>query len=140
MKKPKIKNFIEVAKACNGNLGAIAASFEVTRRTIHNWMNEDPEFRDAVDDHKGALLDRCISTATVVALGIVARDENGKVVGWIEKPDPSMLRYFMSTLGRKEGFGENVDITSNGEKIESPARVLTKKEIKDLYKNLNEDY
>ena len=77
MKKPKIKKFIEVAKACNGNLGSIAASFEVTRRTIHNWMNEDPEFRDAVDDHKGALLDRCVSTATVVALGIVARDENG---------------------------------------------------------------
>ena len=28
-----------------------------------------------------------------------------------------MLRYFISTLGRKEGYGESIDITSKGESI-----------------------
>ena len=117
MKKPKLKRFIEVSKSCNGNITAIAKTFSVSRRSVHNWMNEDEDYKDAVDDFKGALLDECITISRAVALGIPERDEQGRFIGWIEKPDPSMLRYFMSTLGRNEGFGENIDITSKGEQI-----------------------
>lgn len=140
MKKPKLKKFTEVSKSCRGNITAIANTFKVSRRSVHNWMNEDEEYRDAVDDFKGALLDECVTISRTVALGIPERDNDGKFIGWKERPDPSMLRYFMSTLGRKEGFGESMDITSNGKDIQQPARVLTKDEIKELYKSMNNEY
>jgi hypothetical protein len=50
------------------------------------------------------------------ALGL-PKVENGKLVGWIEKPDGQMLRYFLQTLGKDEGFGTSVDITSGGEAL-----------------------
>lgn len=140
MKKPALKKFKEIAKACNGNITSIAKAFGVDRTTIHNWSKGDEAFRNTIDDFKGALLDECITISRAVALGVPDRDENGKFIGWKERPDPSMLRYFMSTLGRKEGFGESVDITSNGKDIQQPARVLTKDEIKELYKSMNDEY
>lgn len=140
MKKPTLKKFKEIAKACNGNITSIAKAFDVDRTTIHNWSKGDEAFRNTIDDFKGALLDECVTISRAVALGIPDRDDNGKFIGWKERPDPSMLRYFMSTLGRKEGFGESMDITSNGKDIQQPARVLTKDEIKELYKSMNDEY
>jgi len=32
------------------------------------------------------------------------------MVGWAERPDSNMLRYLLSMLGRKEGFGETVSV------------------------------
>ena len=36
--------------------------------------------------------------------------------------------------------GKKLDITSNGKEIQQPARVLTKQEVKDMYKSLNDEY
>lgn len=140
MKKPSLSRFKKLAEASNGNITAIAKALKVYRSTVHDWMNNDADFRSVIDNFKGALLDECVTISRAVALGIPDRDENGKFIGWKERPDPSMLRYFMSTLGRKEGFGESVDITSNGKDIQQPARVLTKDEIKELYKSMNNEY
>lgn len=117
MKKPTLKKFKEVSQACNGNITSIAKAFRVTRKSVYSWAKEDEDFKNVIDDFKGALLDECITIGRIVALGVPERDGEGKFIGWKEKPDPSMLRYLMSTLGRNEGFGENIDITSKGEQI-----------------------
>lgn len=62
------------------------------------------------------LFDECLGQARILALGL-PKVENGKLVGWIEKPDGQMLRYFLQTLGKDEGFGTSVDITSGGEAL-----------------------
>lgn len=38
-------------------------------------------------------------------------------MGWQEKPDTHMAKYIMSTIGRDEGFNNNVDITSNNKDV-----------------------
>lgn len=50
-------------------------------------------------------VDDCIDRAYQVAMGI-PEIKDKKIVGWVERPDGNMLRYLLSTLGRKEGFGE----------------------------------
>lgn len=76
------------------------------------------QFAAAIKDSRKQILDQFFTTAELVALGIPDIDpDTNKVVGWIEKPDGQMLRYFLSTLGREEGFGENLDITTNGKDI-----------------------
>lgn len=54
-------------------------------------------------------MDECLVSARVLALGIPEKDEKGNFIGWRERPDGYMIRYLLSTLGRKDGFGEPQD-------------------------------
>ena len=105
-KKPNIEDFRQVVRKSGGNLTKVAATFKVARKTIYQWAKEDSEFKDAISDERGALVDECLVSARVLALGIPEKDENGNFVGWRERPDGYMIRYLLSTLGRNEGFGE----------------------------------
>ena len=112
MKKPSIAKFAEVLSSTGGNLSQTAKAFGVTRTAVYKWINGDPEFKEAIEDSRGRMLDECIAVSRIVALGIPEKTPDGKMVGWIERPDPSMLRYLLSTLGRNEGFGEKVEVKS----------------------------
>lgn len=112
----------EALAKTQGNMTNAAKILGVSRMWIFNKSREIPEVREAIDESKKQVLDKCVSTALILALGIPIM-ENGKFVGWQEKPDSLMLRYFMSTLGRDEGFGDNIDVTSAGEKLSGGIQV-----------------
>ena len=138
-KKPSIGVFREVLRKSGGNLTRVAATFKVARKTIYEWAKDDSNFKDAISDERGSLVDECLFSARILALGIPEKDENGNFVGWRDRPDGNMLRYLLSTLGRSEGFGENIDITTNGKDINpqiifSPTPLTDKdiQEIKDI--------
>ena len=113
-KKPTLRKFTEIAEKAGGNISSIAKAFKVNRKTVYEWAKEDTDFQDVIDDQRGRILDECSATSRVLARGIPILDENKKIVGWEERPDGQMVRYLMSTLGRKEGFGENIDVTTAG--------------------------
>lgn len=114
--KPSIDEFCEVMETAHGNMSDAAKILHVTRQTIYNWCNGEPEFKEIVQEHRKRLFDECLGQARILALGL-PKIEKGKLVGWIEKPDGQMLRYFLQTLGKDEGFGTSVDITSGGEAL-----------------------
>lgn len=122
-KKPDIEVFRDVLGKKGGNLTKVAATFKVARKTIYEWAKEDVEFKNAITDERGSLVDDCLVSARVLALGLPEKDEDGNFIGWKERPDGNMLRYLLSTLGRNEGFGENIDITTNGKDVVSPPSV-----------------
>lgn len=105
-KKPNIDDFRKILRKSGGNLTKVAATFKVVRKTIYQWAKEDVEFKDAISDERGALVDECLVSARVLALGIPEKDEKGNFIGWRERPDGYMIRYLLSTLGKSEGFGE----------------------------------
>ena len=123
-KKPPYKKFKEVADACKGNKTKIAKACQVSRQTIINWCNDDPKFNDAVNEYRGILLDECLNSARLLALGIPDLDANGKIKGWKERPDGFMLKYLIGKFGKDEGFGESLDITTKGEKISNDKVVI----------------
>lgn len=123
MKKPTAQEFADIVDKCGGNMTDAAKMLNVSRQTIYNWMKEDDEFSDVVKDSRKQLFDSCLERARIVALGI-PKIKDGKLVGWVERPDPSMLRYLMSTLGKDEGFGNSVDVTSLGDKLPTVINVL----------------
>lgn len=116
-KKPTIKKFKEVAEACGGTVGKIATAFGVYRQTVYKWCADEPEFQAIIEEYRGRLLDECLKIARTVSIGIPKLNDKKQIIGWIERPDGYMLRYLIGTLGRKEGFGESVDVTSKGESI-----------------------
>ena len=105
--KPSIKRFREVAKACNGNVTNIAASFGVFRSTVYDWMDADATFRNIIDEYRGQLVETCLKTAELLARGIPVIDKKtNTLLGWKEKPDGQMIRYLLGVYGKREGFGE----------------------------------
>lgn len=105
-KKPSLKRFKEALKQANGHLSNTAKILGVDRVSVYYWRKQDKEFDDAVKDARGGMLDTLLSTSYVIALGIPNKDEKGRITGWIERPDPNMLKFLISKLGREEGFGD----------------------------------
>lgn len=132
MRKPAIGKFREVLHQTGGNVSKTAAAFKVNRTTLYNWMKEDEAFMQALKDERGALVDECLVSARILALGIPERDNKGNFTGWLERPDGNMLRYLLSTLGKDEGFVESMDITTNGKEITLPR--LSESDIEELKK------
>ena len=123
-KKPSLEKFAEVVSACKGVIGKIAEALMVDRTTIYLWCNKDERFQAVIDDYKGKFLDECLKSGRILAVGIPKVDARNQVIGWKERPDGQMLRYFISTLGKKEGYGESIDITSKGESIKPDPIVI----------------
>lgn len=109
-KKPTLNKFREALEKTGGNLTETAKLIGVTRPTIWLWAKEDELFASAIDDTRKQLLDSCIATSRLVALGVPIVDEKGKFRGWEVPPDSNMLRYLMGTLGQNEGFGESLQL------------------------------
>ena len=121
-KKPTLEALKEALEKTQGNLTNTAVLLGCCRASLWEWGKRDPKFAQVIDDSRKKFLDNCLTTARVVALGIPVI-EGGKVTGWKERPDSQMLRYFISTLGRNEGFGENLDITTNGKDINQQIKI-----------------
>ena len=69
----------------------------VVRSTLWLWAKQDEDFAEAIKDIRKGKLDQFVTTAELLALGIPDIDpETKKVVGWVEKPDGLMLRYFIT--------------------------------------------
>lgn len=122
-KKPSFKSFKDISDKLGGNISAIAKYFKVSRNAIYDWARDDENFKNIIDDHRGKVLDECFVTSRILARGIPKQDEEGKIIGWEERPDSSMVRYLMSTLGRNEGFGEKLDVTTNGKDLQTGIQV-----------------
>lgn len=110
--KPTLEAFENAVAKYGGNLTKVAQSFKRSRSHIYHWINEDENFKRAVDDARMTLFDECLATARVVSLGI-PEVKDGKIVGWVERPDSGMLRYLLGSLGRSEGFGERTEVELN---------------------------
>lgn len=124
-----------------GNVTLVAKAFGVQRHTVYDWM-KTPEYKQVLDDARGAFLDEALTSARVLVRGVpdVVKDPDGKTrqVGWLVPPDSGMTRYVLGTLGRREGFGERLDVTTNGESINP--RSMTPDEARDFIASLEADY
>ena len=133
---PDIETFKKVAKRLRGHKSNMADYFGVDRHTLKKWMNENPEYEIVVNDSRMRCFDDVYDRMYLLATGIPdykeVEDPDGKkrVVfnGWIERPDGQTGRYLLGTLGREEGFGEHIDVTTNGESMNR--NVVCVREIK----------
>lgn len=136
--KPTLKKFTDAVQKAGGNLTKVAEFFKTSRQQVYRWIKADDSFKGVVLDARMRLFDECLGTARIVALG-VPDIVDGKMTGWLERPDSNMLRYLIGTLGRNEGFGESIDITSKGDKITPTISIqplLTADELEQIKKEI----
>lgn len=122
--QPDLETFRKAVEQYRGNLSKVATAFQVTRGTIANWLNAGgDEWKQVVRDARMRLFDDCLISAEILARGIPEKDEDGNIIGWIEKPDGQMVRYVLSSLGKNEGFGDTPE-TATDKPIESQQREI----------------
>lgn len=145
-KKPDISKFVEALESTGGNLTKAAKALNVGRRTINRWIAEDNEFREAVEDIRCEMLDKCIDMTQILAFGIPDKDPTGKMIGWITPPNDRLLsnltNILMNTVGDKGVYRNTpkVEIKAEVDAKYPPPRTLTKEEAAELWKRWEDEY
>lgn len=116
-KKPDIETFRKVANACGGILSDIAANIGVERNTVYTWCNEDPDFKQALDDSRERFVDLAESNLRKLVAGVPAieKDENGekRFAGWIKPPSETAIIFTLKTRGKKRGYVERSEVAAD---------------------------
>lgn len=120
MKKPNGKLFKEVCEKKAGNITEIAKAFCVERKTIYRWIEKDPKFKEILDDVNESILDLAESQLINLIKGIPkTKEEKGRVsiVGWIERPSESAMKYILSMKGKKRGYDGSLGVNIQFERM-----------------------
>jgi len=96
-------------KALKQTLGVVTPAAErsrITRQEHYNWMKSDPVYREAVEDMDDIGLDFTES----------------KMFKGIQDGDASLIKYHLSTKGRKRGYAQRQEVTgADGEPLVPPS-------------------
>lgn len=145
-KKPDISKFIKALESTGGNLTKAAKVLNVGRRTINRWVAEDAEFREAVEDVRCEMLDKCIDMTQILAFGIPDKAPDGKIIGWISPPNDRLLsnltNILMNTVGDKGVYRNTpkIEVKADVNAKYPPPRTLTKEEMVEIWKQFEEEY
>lgn len=143
-KKPDINLFRKVANACGGILSDIATNIGVERNTIYTWCNDDPEFKQVLEDSRERFIDLAESNLRklVAGISVIEVDENGEkqFAGWIERPSETAIIFTLKTRGKKRGYVERQEVTGADGSDLIPPRTLSPDEAKQYGLKLNEEY
>ena len=88
------KQMIEALKQSNGVVTTAIQSVKMHRSTFYNWMKEDEDFKQEVDDIRESALD-------FVESKMFERIENGS---------DTMIIFFLKTQGKKRGYIERTQL------------------------------
>lgn len=141
-----MSKFVEALESTGGNLTKAAKVLNVGRRTINRWIAEDNEFREAVEDIRCEMLDKCIDMTRILAFGIPDKDPTGKMIGWITPPNDRLLsnltNILMNTVGDKGVYRNTpkVEIKAEVDAKYPPPRTLTMEEAAKYLKRLEDEY
>lgn len=113
---PTREKFQEVAYKMAGNISAIAEAFERSRVSVHNWINEQEGFADIISAAREIALDEAEARNRMLILGIPVKNEKGEITGWAERPDAGLIKFTLSSRGKKRGYGEVIDHNLGGQK------------------------
>ena len=94
------KAMLEALEQSLGVVTSACKSVGIGRTTHYLWMENDPEYRRAVDDLSNVALDYAES----------------KLHSQIKKENPTAIIFYLKTKGKKRGYVERQEISHEGMK------------------------
>ena len=95
------KKLIQAMTASLGIISHACKKAKISRVTFYEYYNNDPEFKQSIDDIENIALDFVES-----ALYQQIKNEN-----------TTATIFYLKTKGRKRGYQESIDMTTNGKDI-----------------------
>lgn len=93
-----VENIGREIKAARGNLSMVAIKFNVSRRSIYNYLNDSEELQEILIDSRESMLDNAES---VMYNKVLAGDNQ-------------ILIFFLKTQGHKRGYSEKSQLEMSG--------------------------
>lgn len=109
------KALIEAMEICHGIVSDACNSVGVSRVTYYEYYNGDLDFKKAIDEIEGVVLDYV---------------EN-KLFGKIESGDVASILFYLKTKGKKRGYIERSEFTGANGKDLIPSYPLTPAQAKE---------
>lgn len=113
MNNKKIINeetFEIVANQKLGNKSLMASALGISRPTLDKIIAENGKFKEIIDNASEHAIDFAESQLHLLMKGIPIKDDNGKLIGWEEKPDKTSIIFYLKTKGKKRGYVETHQI------------------------------
>jgi len=98
---PKQLEFLVNFVAMRFHITKVCLKVGISRRAFYNWCNETPGFKETIEDLEEGLIDSAIDCL-----------ERAMELG-----DSKSAQFLLKFKGKKRGFNESLDITSNGNTI-----------------------
>jgi len=106
-----------MVQALEKSLGIVTtASLQVgiSRKTHYQWLKEDEEYKEAVEDLSNAALDYAESKLFEKISGVEVQsgyDKNGEPIIYSQPPSDTAIIFFLKTKGKKRGYIERQELT-----------------------------
>jgi hypothetical protein len=114
-RKPSKAKLLELANTYAGCVTDVAKACDVSRTSVHNWINKDPAFKEAMDDGNDILVD--------LAIGGLRYN--------LEQNNERSVHYTLDRLARDKGFGTMIKIQDKS-KFEDQFDDMSDSELEDL--------
>ena len=88
MAKVEKERILEAMRMSGGMISAVARVLGVTRQTVYNWMNSDPELKAEMEDIKESCID-------MVESQLFRNAKNG---------NQRAIEYYLSNMGKDRGY------------------------------------
>ena len=119
---PKKRAMIEALEKTLGVVTSASKKCGISRTQHYQWMKEDEEYAKEVNDLDNLALDFGESK-----LHDLMRDDNA----------PAVI-FFLKTKGKKRGYVEGIDVTTNGESV-NVAPIMSMNEAKRRLEELENE-
>ena len=106
---------IQLAKDHAWSVTDVAKACSVSRQSVHNWINKDPEFKEAMDNGNDILVDLAVS-------GLKHH---------LEQKSEKTIHYTLDRLARDKGFGKLIKIQDQS-KFEDQFDEMSDSELEEL--------
>jgi len=100
------KQFINFLTAKMFNVSKACKAFGISRKTYYQWLDRDPEFAEMVWEAREAEKDIFEDNVKLLARGIPKVDKDGKLIGWVERPDTASAIFLNKTQNKDRGYIE----------------------------------
>lgn len=95
--------FLEILENSHGIVLSACKSCDLPRSTYYKWLNDDPEFKLAVDDIQE------------MAIDFVESKLMKRIDGDFETPpSDTAIIFFLKTRGKKRGYIERTEVEQSG--------------------------
>lgn len=103
--RPSIAMFRKVWATCDGKRSKLMKKFGIGWTKFQQWLREEPAFVDIMAERDLEFLEQADIAGRILSLGGIK--DKDQFPGWSRHPDPWMMRFYMNTLGKRYGYGEN---------------------------------
>ena len=101
--------FVEILTRRYGNKSDACKAMHISRQSVYDWMNADPDFKKKVDEVEEVCIDNAESALHKA----------------IEEGNVTAIIFYLKTKGKKRGYVEQIDQNIIG----SPAEGMTREQV-----------